>query len=100
MTKKEIVDGIMETMPRQGGSNVANRLYIESVLEAFCDVAAAELLGGGEVPLKGIGKLKTVATKARKGRNPRTGEAIEIPRSRRIVVSAFRDFKEALRGDA
>ncbi|MDE6734837.1 MAG: HU family DNA-binding protein [Desulfovibrio sp.] len=50
--------------------------------------------------MPGIGKIKTVATKARTGRNPRTGQTIEIPAGRRLTVSAFRDFKEALRGDA
>ena len=98
MTKKELVDNIMETMPAKTGRGIASRLHIESLLETFCDVAAAELLGGGEITLRGIGKLKTVATKARRGRNPRTGEEIEIPAGRRLVVSAFREFRDALRG--
>lgn len=100
MNKKELVDGIMESMPVLTAHGVATRLHVESVLEAFANVAAAELLGGGEITLPGIGKIKTVVTKARTGRNPRTGQTIEIPAGRRLTVSAFRDFKEALRGDA
>lgn len=98
MNKKELVDNIMESMPAKTGRGIASRLHIESLLETFCDVAAAELLGSGEITLRGIGKLKTVVTKARRGRNPRTGEEIEIPASRRLVVSVFRDFRDALRG--
>ncbi|MDE6734836.1 MAG: hypothetical protein K2J64_05155 [Desulfovibrio sp.] len=47
MTKKELVDGIMESMPVLTAHGVATRLHVESVLEAFANVAAAELLGGG-----------------------------------------------------
>lgn len=98
MTKKEMVDAILESMPEQTKRGTASRLQVESFLEAFANVAAAELLGGGEITLPGIGKIKTVARKARTGRNPRTGQTIEIPAGRRLAVSAFRDFRDALKG--
>lgn len=97
MTKKELIDGIMESMP-QHGRGVASRLHVESMLEATCNVIAAELLGGGAVSLAGIGKLKTVDTKARTGRHPRTGALLEIPAGKRVVFSPFRDFRDALKG--
>lgn len=97
MTKKELIDGIMESMP-QHGRGVASRLHVESMLEAACNVMAAELLGGGAVSLAGIGKLKIVATKARTGRHPRTGALLEIPAGKRVVFSPFRDFRDALKG--
>ena len=71
---------------------------MEKALQAFCSVAAAELLAGGEVSLPGLGKLKVKETNARTGRNPRTGEAIEIPAGRKVVFSPGKDFKEALHG--
>jgi nucleoid DNA-binding protein len=43
-----------------------------------------------------IGKLKATATKARTGRNPSTGEAIEIAAGKRISLSAGIAFKEAV----
>ena len=46
----------------------------------------------------GLGKLKVKETNARTGRNPRTGEAIEIPAGRKVVFSPGKDFKEALHG--
>ena len=55
--------------------------------QALKDVAAQELTAGGEVPLPGLGKLKTKDRAARMGRNPRTGEAMTIP-ARRVVVFA------------
>lgn len=98
MTKKEMTDAIMESMAGREHARAASRLEIESVLEAFSGVAAAELLGGGEITLQGIGKLKTVPTKARKGRNPKTGEPLEIPAGRKVVFAPFRDFREAMKG--
>ena len=50
-------------------------------------MTAQELTAGGEVPLPGLGKLKTKDRAARMGRNPRTGEAVTIP-ARRVVVFA------------
>lgn len=71
---------------------------MEKALQAFCSVAAAELLAGGEISLPGLGKLKAKATSSRTGRNPKTGEAIEIPAGRKVVFSPSKDFKEALHG--
>jgi nucleoid DNA-binding protein len=45
----------------------------------------AEALRQGErVGLTGFGSLSVVETKARTGRNPRTGESVDIPPGRRI----------------
>lgn len=97
MKKKDLIDAILEALPKQGASKTASRLQVESVLEAFCSVAAAELLGGGEITLQGIGRLKVVPTKARKGHDPKTGEVLEIPDGRKVAFSPFRDFREALK---
>lgn len=69
---------------------------MEKALQAFCSVAAAELLAGGGISLPGLGKLKAKVTSSRTGRNPRTGEAITIPAGRKIVFLPGKDSKEAL----
>lgn len=84
------------------------KLYAESTgqpatqatedLDKLGDIMAAELLGGGEVPLSGIGKLKARKTAARKGRNPRTGAEITIPAGMRVAFVPCKEMKEALRG--
>lgn len=74
------------------------RTDLEIALAAFCDVAIAELIGGGEVPMPGLGKLKVRDTPARTGRNPRTGEKLDIPASRKVVFTPSKEFREALRG--
>ncbi|MFC4678689.1 HU family DNA-binding protein [Desulfovibrio legallii] len=61
-------------------------------LERLGDIVAAELLGGGSVPLPGVGKLVIKARAARTGRNPRTGEPVDIPARQALGVSLSKDF--------
>lgn len=96
MKKEELITQAM-TAVRSEYNRTLNRADMESAFAAFCEVAAAELLGGGEVPLHGLGKLKVKATSARTGRNPKTGEMIEIPACRKVVFTPGKSFKEAFR---
>lgn len=66
------------------------------LLETLCDVIIAELLGGGEVTLPGLGKLKVKKTVAREGRNPRTGAALTIAARRKAVFTESKNLKEVL----
>lgn len=66
-------------------------------LERLGDIVAAELLGGGSVPLPGVGKLVIKARAARTGRNPRTGAAVTIPASRVVLLRVGKDLKAALK---
>jgi DNA-binding protein HU-beta len=59
-------------------------------------VAAAKQ--GEEVNLTGFGKFKVKDSPARQGRNPGTGEAIEIAASRKLGFSPARQVKDALAG--
>lgn len=74
--------------------------FSKTVCEAFfglcMDIAANELARGGEVMLPGIGKLKVKQTKARMGRNPRTGEPIQIPAGKKVMFTAAKELKEKL----
>lgn len=74
--------------------------YNKTVCEAFwglcMDIIGEELVSGGEMTLPNIGKLKVKAIKARKGRNPKTGEEIQIPAKNKVVFSAAKELKEKL----
>ncbi|MFA7691818.1 MAG: HU family DNA-binding protein [Candidatus Hydrogenedentes bacterium] len=50
---------------------------VAAVLDNLAALACAQAAAGFTVP--GLGKLKLVQRKARKGRNPATGEEIKIP---------------------
>ncbi len=52
---------------------------IEKAVSAFFDEIAGRLADGGRVELRGFGAFSTRARDARKGRNPRTGETVDVP---------------------
>ena len=100
MTKNELIDRLLREV-RQNHNSSMKRTDMENVLAALCKIARAELLAGGEVPLSPLGKLKMKEMQARIGRNPRTGETIQIPARRKAVFMPGKDFRESCaRGDA
>lgn len=68
------------------------------MFESFCDVAAAELIGGGEIYLQKLGKLKVRETSARKGHNPQTGEEMDIPAGKKVVFVPGKEFRASISG--
>lgn len=91
MNKTELVKKIAESTGGKASE-------VEHILDTLGDVAAAELLGGGEVSFPGLGKLVVVATAARPGRNPKTGAAIQIPAGHKVKFKAGKDLTDALKG--
>ena len=63
----------------------------ELVLDTFFGEIANRLAQGGRVELRGFGAFSTRARDARKGRNPRTGETVEVEGKR---VPYFKPGKE------
>ena len=68
----------------------------EQVINAFFAVVQDALKGGDKVQLIGFGTFETRDRKARKGRNPQTGEEINIPASRVPAFKAGKALKDAV----
>ena len=49
------------------------------VVDAVFDTVKETLIAKDELTINGFGKFKTVSKDARKARNPKTGDTIEIP---------------------
>ena len=67
---------------------------IEQVVDIFFDEIGKRLAEGGRVELRGFGAFSTREREARKGRNPRTGEAVDVPAKK---VPYFKPGKEMRR---
>ena len=65
---------------------------VDSVLNSITKA----LTGGGEVRLVGFGTFSVVQRKASQGRNPRTGEKIQIPASKQPKFKAGKALKEVV----
>ncbi|MBY8829774.1 HU family DNA-binding protein [Hephaestia mangrovi] len=70
------------------------RKYVDGVFAAIADAAAK----GDEVALNGFGKFKVKDTPARQGRNPSTGEAIQIAASKKLAFTPAKAVKDKLNG--
>jgi DNA-binding protein HU-beta len=73
--------------------SVAKRA-IEAVFAGIVDAAKK----GEDVNLPGFGKFKVKESPARQGRNPATGETIEIAASRKLGFSPAKQVKDTLAG--
>ena len=94
MNKAELIAAIAADINLQ-------KVVVESVLEATGRVITSHFAGADphtdtEVTLPGLGKLKTTMRAARTGRNPATGETIQIPPKRVPHFSAAKALKDAV----
>ncbi|MDP7161887.1 MAG: HU family DNA-binding protein [Phycisphaerae bacterium] len=93
MNRNEMIEGIM----RQAGLSKANvgRFYAGLV-----ELVRKELVRNKEFVLPGLGALCVRKRKARIGRNPRTGESIQIPAKKVVRFRAYSSLGELLNGPA
>ncbi len=68
----------------------------EKALKAFTDVVAGELKKGGKVQLVGFGTFEVSERAAREGRNPQSGEVMQIAASKAPKFKAGKALKDML----
>ncbi|MGA2938590.1 MAG: HU family DNA-binding protein [Syntrophobacteraceae bacterium] len=81
MTKAELVAKIAS----EGG---ITKSQAEKVVDGFVSAVSAALSGGDKITLVGFGTFSVAARPEREGRNPRTGEKINIPASKVVKFKA------------
>lgn len=89
MKKQELIDVIAEDA---GLSKKA----AGAALDALLDNVTGALTRGEEVTLPGFGKFTVTERAARKGRNPQTGEVVDIAASRAPGFKAGKPLKDAV----
>ena len=78
------------------GTGISKRQAME-VLTTFMGTVTKSLKKGEKVSFAGFGTFSTSKRKARIGRNPQTGAAINIPATRVPVFRAGKHLKEAVK---
>ena len=89
MNKTELVAKIAEKAE-------IKKVDAEKALKAFEEAVTAELVAGGEVRLVGFGTFEVTERAARTGKNPRTGEAIQIAASKVPAFKAGKALKDVV----
>lgn len=90
MTKSELVDQIAK---KTGSTKAA----AEKVLQGFLDSVQEALVSEGKITLTGFGTFAVETRKARTGRNPRTGEPMNIPATNVVKFRAGKNLKESVK---
>lgn len=67
-------------------------------VDAFIEVVSETLEKGEDVALVGFGTFKVKERAARKGRNPQSGEEIDIPASNVVSFKVGKTLKDAVKG--
>jgi DNA-binding protein HU-beta len=89
VNKADVIDRVAET------ARVAKQ-QAEGVLDAFFDTVKSAVGRGDRVAWPNFGAFSSADRKARTGRNPRTGEAVQIPASKAIKFTPGSALKEYL----
>jgi DNA-binding protein HU-beta len=88
MNKGELIDAIADDL------SVVSKKTIELVVTAAIEQIVLAVVKGDRVTLAGFGSFESRVRKERHGRNPRTGERMEIPARSVPVFKAGKTFKE------
>lgn len=89
MNKQEFVSAMAE-------KTEMTKKNAAEVVDAIIAVITETLASGEEISLSGFGKFKITERAARKGRNPQTGEEIDIEAKSTPKFSPSKAFKEAI----
>ncbi|MEA2935597.1 MAG: DNA-binding protein HU-beta [Variibacter sp.] len=87
MTKNELIAAVAE-------KTSLSKAEAANAVEATFDVIGATLGQGGEVKISGFGNFKVASRAAREGRDPRTGQTVQIAASKRPKFSAGKALKD------
>src|SRR3954470_9172141 len=89
MTKQQLVDTLAASSGR-------NKNEIGDVVDSLLTAVTKALASGERVDLRGFGSFVPKETKARQGRNPQTGEPIQIAAKKTVTFKPAKDLEQSL----
>ncbi len=69
---------------------------VETIVDTFFDSIVEQLAEGGRVELRGFGAFSTRARESRTGRNPRTGESVDVDAKKVPYFKPGKEMRERL----
>lgn len=91
MKKAELISAIADEMecPKALG---------EKALNAVVNIVKTQLIAGETLVIPGIGTFSVQQKAARVGRNPQTGDTVEIPAKKTVKFKATKTLADAING--
>ena len=88
MIRSQLVDALAAENP------TLSKADVEAAVAAFFDAIIERLAADGRVELRGFGAFTTRARDPRAGRNPRTGELVDVSAKRVPFFKPGKELKE------
>lgn len=89
MTKTDLVNVV-------AAETEVSKKTVDTVVNAVLDAIAGALKEDDKVQLMGFGTFEVKNVAAREGHNPKTGETIQIPESKKVSFSASKALKDSV----
>ena len=89
MTKSETLQALADKLGK-------TRKEVSEFMDALVELAHHETKKSGEFTIPGLGKLQKKHRNARQGRNPATGETIQIPAKTVVKFRVAKQAKDAI----
>ncbi|HKB69203.1 MAG TPA: integration host factor subunit beta [Thermoanaerobaculia bacterium] len=89
MTKAELIERVLTAAD-------LNKKEAEAAVEAFFDSIIQSLREGEKIELRGFGSFRLRSRGARVGRNPKTGEKVQVPAKRIPYFKPGKELKELI----
>lgn len=86
ISKQDLIEAISEEL-------VLSKKTVKSVIDNLLEKIETETQIGNSVTLKGYFTVKPVVRQARQGRNPKTGEVVQIPEKRTVAFKVGSKLK-------
>ncbi len=90
MTRSELIEKVAEKL--DGYTLKQTEIIVETFFESIKDA----LSRGEKVELRGFGNFRLKKRRARKARNPKTGESVDVPEKRVVYFKAGKELRELL----
>jgi len=93
MTKADLIDEVSRLVE-------LTRKESENIVEIIFDSVVKSLRNGDKIEIRGFGSFRTRERQARVGRNPKTGERVEVPAKRIPYFKPSKELKDLVNAEA
>ncbi|MBL7903905.1 MAG: HU family DNA-binding protein [Bacteroidales bacterium] len=90
MNKSELIDAI-------AAKTGLTKVQAKNAIESYHEAVSESLKAGGSVDIAGFGSFSVVSKAARTGRNPKTGEVLQIQASRLPKFKPGKSLKDTVK---
>src|SRR5579864_4139132 len=93
MTKADLIEEVSRVVEM-------TRKESEVIVEAIFDSIVRSLRNGDKIEIRGFGSFRTRQRQARVGRNPKTGERVEVPAKKIPYFKPSKELKDVVNAAA